>query len=130
MQKINSESDLKYAILLLEIRQAEQGKLLKEQFHLAYESVKPLNLIKSTLKEVVGSGDLKDDVINTSVGITAGYISKAVFEGVTSGPLKKILGTVLMFGIKTAVAKNPIAVKSIGQFIFRKILRKKEHLPE
>jgi hypothetical protein len=126
MKKITSETDLRAAILELEIKQAEQGKLLKEQFHLAYESVKPLNLIKSTFKEAVASGDLKDNVINASVGMTAGYISKAVFEGVTRGPLRKILGTALMFGIKTVVAKNPGTVKSIGQFLFNKILRKKE----
>jgi hypothetical protein len=60
------------------------------------------------------------------VGATAGYISKAVFEVVTTGPLRKILGTALMFGIKRVVAKNPGAIKSIGEFIFKKILHKKE----
>jgi hypothetical protein len=128
MNKITSETDLRAAIILLELKQAEEGKLLKEQFHSAYESVKPLNLIKSTFKEAVASGDLKDDVINASVGATAGYISKAVFEVVTSGPLRKILGTALMFGIKTIVARNPDAVKSIGQILFSKILRKRNKL--
>jgi len=126
MQKISSVSDLRSAILQLEIRQSEEGILLKEQFHLTYESIKPLNLIKSTFKEVVTSGNLKDDIINTSVGLTAGYISKAVFQGVTRGPLNKLLGTALMFGIKTLVTKNPRAVKSFGQFIFKRILHKKE----
>jgi hypothetical protein len=126
MQKIYSGSDLRIAILELEIRQAEEGELLKEQFHLAYESIKPLNLIKSTLKEAVTSGDLKDDVINSSVGLTAGYITKAVFQGVTRGPLSKILGTVVMFGVRSLIAKNPEAVKSFGHFIFRKILRRKD----
>jgi hypothetical protein len=126
MEKLTSVTDLRAAILELEIKQAEQGKLLKEQFHLVYESVKPLNLIKSTFKEAIASADIKEDVINSTVGLTAGYISKAVFEGVTRGPLRKLLGTALMFGIKTIVAKNPDAVKSIGEFIFKKILHKKE----
>ena len=125
MQKINSETDLRAAILQLESKQTEEEKLLKEQFLLTYNSIKPINLIKSTLKEVVNSKDLKDNLINASVGMTVGYISKALFEGVTKSPLKKILGTVLMFGIKNIVAKNPKAVKSIGQFIFQRILRKK-----
>ena len=125
MQKINSETDLRAAILQLESKQTEEEKLLKEQFLLTYNSIKPINLIKSTLKEAVNSKDLKDNLINASVGMTVGYISKALFEGVTKSPLKKILGTVLMFGIKNIVAKNPKAVKSIGQFIFQRILRKK-----
>ena len=125
MQKINSATDLRDAILLLESKQTEEEKLLKEQFLLTYNSIKPINLIKSTLKEAVNSKDLKDNLINASVGMTVGYISKALFEGVTKSPLKKILGTVLMFGIKNIVAKNPKAVKSIGQFIFQRILRKK-----
>jgi hypothetical protein len=126
MQNIHSIIDLREAILKLEIKQAEEGILLKEQFHLAYESIKPLNLIKSTFREAVGSKDLKDEVINASVGATAGYISKAVFEVATSGPLRKILGTALMFGIKTIVARHPEAVKSIGQILFSKILRKRK----
>jgi hypothetical protein len=126
MQNIHSIIDLREAILNLEIKQAEEGILLKEQFHLAYESIKPLNLIKSTFREAVGSKDLKDEVINASVGATAGYISKAVFEVATSGPLRKILGTALMFGIKTIVARHPEAVKSIGQILFSKILRKRK----
>jgi hypothetical protein len=130
MQNIQSFVDLRMAILELEIKQAEEGKLLKEQFHFAYESIKPLNLIKSTFKEAVGSTDLKDDVINASVGLTAGYISKAVFEVVTRGPLKNILGTALMFGIKTVIAKNPEALKSVGKFFFKNILRRKDSAPD
>jgi len=130
MQNIHSITDLREAILKLEIKQAEEGILLKEQFHFAYESIKPLNLIRSTFREAVSSTDIKDEVINASVGLTAGYISKAVFEVVTRGPLKKILGTALMFGIKTIIEKNPVAVKSVGKFFFKNILRRKESAPD
>jgi hypothetical protein len=126
MQNINSDIELRAAIVQLEIRQAEEGKLLKEQFHLAYESMKPINLIKSTLREVAASGEIKDDVINASVGMTAGYITKAVFQGVTRGPFRNILGTAVMFGVKNIIARNPDAVKSAGQFIFQRIFRRKE----
>lgn len=129
MQKINSETDLRNAILQLESLQAEEGRLLKEQFLLTYNSIKPINLIISTLKEATKSRELKDTIINASVGLTAGYLSKALFEIVTKSPLKKLLGTALMFGIKNLVARNPEAVKSFGQFIFKRVLRKKEMNP-
>jgi len=124
MQKINSETGLRDAILQLESKQADEAKMLKEQFHLAYESIKPINLIKSILKEAVASRDLLDNLLNTSVGLTAGYLSKILFQGVTKSPFKKLLGTALMFGIINVVAKNPEAVKSFGNGFLKMIMSK------
>ncbi|MFZ4398895.1 MAG: hypothetical protein ACOYO1_02585 [Bacteroidales bacterium] len=124
MQIINTESSLKDAISQLEIKREEEGFLLKYQFHLVYESMKPINLIKNTFKEVAESEELKDDFINTTIGLTAGYISKKIFEGATNNPLKKIIGTTLMFGVKKIVAKNPEIVKSMVHGLFNVIRRK------
>jgi len=129
MEKIITENDLRAAILQLESRQTEEGKLMKEQFLVAVESIKPINLIKNTLREAVGSEDLQDNVLNSSLGFSAGYISKILFQGATSSPLKKIIGTALMFGIKNLIAQNPEIVKSGGRAIFnfvRNILSEKD----
>jgi hypothetical protein len=122
MTKINSEADICAAILVLEAKQEEERLLLKKEFHQAYESMKPINLIKSTFKEVAQSQDIKDNLINTGVGLAAGYASKALFEGVTHSPFRKLLGTALMFGITNIITKNPEAVKSVtnGIFVFVK----------
>ena len=122
MQKITSETGLRNAILQLEIKQAEEVKMLKEQFHLAYESIKPVNLIKNAFKEVFQSQDLKDNIINTTVGLAAGYVSRKIFEGSSNSPVKRILGSFLMFGITDVIAKNPEPVKSLGNK-FLKIIR-------
>ena len=50
MQKTDLSAGLREAIVVLEKRQATEGKILKEQFMLAYESMKPINLIKNTFK--------------------------------------------------------------------------------
>lgn len=118
MQKINSAIQLHDAIIELEKKQNSEGKILKEQFHIAYESVKPINLIKSTFKEVTASKDLKDNLINTAVGITAGYLSKKILDEVTDDPLKKLLGTAVIFGITNTIAKNPDIVKAVAKGIF------------
>jgi hypothetical protein len=123
MQKINSAAALQDAIAQLEITHAEEGKMLKQQFHLAYESIKPLNLIKSTFKEAVESPDLKDNIINTSVGLATGYLSKLLFVNVSHSPIRKFLGIALQFGITQIVAKNPEAVKSIGKKLMKIISR-------
>lgn len=119
MKKINSESELRAAILQLEGMQEEEGKLLRVQFQLAYESIKPINLIKSTISEAIESKDIKDDIVNTAIGLTTGFLSKVLFEGKKSSPLKKLLGTALMFGITRLVAKNPETLKSIGNRLFK-----------
>lgn len=133
MQTIITETDLRVAILQLESRQAEEAILLKTQFLVAVESIKPINLIKSSLMEAAESEDIKDNLINSSIGLSAGYISKILFQSVSNNPLRKILGTALMFGIKNVVAHNPEIVKSLGAGFFnivRKLLVNKEDKSE
>lgn len=121
MQIINTESDLRNAILQLEDRQVREVKILKEQFHLTYDSLKPINLIKNTFKQVGESVEIKENVINTSVALASGYVSKILFERLSGSPLKKLLGSVLMFGITNLVAKNPDAIKSFGNNLLKNI---------
>ena len=119
MEKINSTAQLKAAIFDLETRQNNEGKILKEQYIVAYESIKPVNLIKSTFKEVAASPDLKDELLNTSIGLAAGYLSKMLFQGASHSPLRKLFGTVLMFGITNAVAKHPEVIKAAGKGLLK-----------
>jgi hypothetical protein len=121
MKNIITETDLKDAILQLEMKWADEGKIVKDQFYLAVDSIRPINLIKSTFKEGIASRDLRDNIINTSVGLTAGYLSKIVFSGVMKSPLTKLLGTALMFGVTNIVARNPETVKSLGKGLFNMI---------
>ena len=71
MQKITSQSALKLAILQLEQRQEEEGKILKEQFKLTYNSLKPANILMGALKDLSSSTLLKDNILNSSVGLGA-----------------------------------------------------------
>jgi hypothetical protein len=52
MQNITSIAELKNAIQLLEVKQADKGQLLKEQFFLTFESLKPANLLRSTVNDI------------------------------------------------------------------------------
>jgi len=126
MQTIVTESDLRSAILLLEDRQAIEGEMLKQQFLVAYESVKPINLIKSTFLEAAKSTDMQDSLVNSTIGLSVGYLTKVIFQGFSGGPVKKLLGTAIMFGIKNLVANNPEAIKSGGR-VFFSLIRKLVH---
>ena len=119
MEPIKTQHDLRAAILRLEYQQSEEGKELKEQFKTAYNSVKPANIILNTLKDLGDSNIIKDGFLNTTVGFGTGYLSKVLFQGVVNSPIKKLLGSALMFGITNVVAKNPDAIKAMAKKIFK-----------
>ena len=118
MEPIKTQYELRAAILRLEYQQAEEGRALKEQFQTAYNSVKPANIILNTLKDLGDSDFIKDGILNTSVGFGTGYLSKMLFQGVVNSPIKKLLGSALMFGITNVVAKNPDGIKAMAKKIF------------
>ena len=121
MQTIITQADLRAAIVELEIRQEAEAILLKEQALLTYESIKPINLIKNLFRESAELDEVKGDLLNSTIGISAGFLSKFMFQGFTGGPIKKMIGTALMFGIKNLVAHNPETVKKMGHLLFNMI---------
>lgn len=119
MEQIKTQYELRAAILRLEIQQAEEGRALKEHFQLAYKSIKPANIILNTLKDLGESSILKDGILNSSVGFGTGYLSKVLFQGIVNSPIKKILGSAIMFGITNFVTKHPEGIKLMGAKIFK-----------
>jgi len=123
MQKIISETTLREAIIILERKRADEENALKTEIRQTYERMQPVNLIKSTYHEIASSEGLKKELINTSIGLVVGYISKTLFENISHSPVRKLIGTAILFGVTSAVAKNPEAIKSAAGRIFN-IIRK------
>lgn len=115
MPNINSDSDLRMAILELEQKRAKEGEMLKKQLFLTVESVKPINLLKQTVHEAAVSRELLDDLVGLTIGMTAGYLAKIMFDGKTKSPLKRLFGIALQIGITNAVAKNPEVIKFLAK---------------
>ena len=115
MPNINSDSDLRMAILELEQKRAKEGEMLKKQLFLTVESVKPINLLKQTIHEATVSRELLDDIIGLTIGMTAGYLAKIMCDGKTKSPLKKLFGIAIQIGITNAVAKNPEVIKFLAK---------------
>jgi hypothetical protein len=126
MQDITSVATLKYAIQLLDAEQAAKGQLLKEQFHSTYESLKPVNLLKGTMKDIVSSPYLIENILGTALGLASGYLSKKIVVGTSVNMFRKLIGSVLQFGVTNLVTQHPDAIKSFGQSIFQLIFHKKE----
>ncbi|NVO18867.1 MAG: hypothetical protein HXX13_04155 [Bacteroidetes bacterium] len=126
MQNITSVSDLKIAIQLLEVEQELKEQQLKEQVHFTYESLKPVNILRNTLHDLISSPSLVDDVLGTSLGLASGFLSKKIVIGTSANILRKIAGYVLQFFVTNTVSQHPDALKSLGKYIMEHLFRKKE----
>ena len=126
MQNITSSKALRNAIQLMEEEQAIKGQLLKEQVLTTYESLKPINLIKNTLKDLSSSPYLIENIAGSVVGIATGYVSKKIVIGASANIFRKLFGTILQFGITNLVAQRSDAIKSVGQYIVQQVFRKSE----
>lgn len=111
MKKANATDTLNQTIALLENRQKQELKILKEQFEITYESLKPVNLIKGAFKEMSTASDLKGNIINNVIGMSTGYITKKLLLGSSHNPVRRILGTVLQFVITNVVTKHTDSLK-------------------
>lgn len=112
MKKVNETDTLNETIALLQNRQKQELRILKEQFELTYDSLKPLNIIKGAFKEMSTASDLKGNIINNIIGMSTGYITKKLVLGSSHNPVRQILGTILQFVITNVVTKHTDPVKS------------------
>ena len=125
MQNITSTTGLRNAIQLLEVEQGIKGNLLKVQFYLTVESLKPVTLIKNALHDISASPKLIDNILSTTMGIASGFLTNRVFVGASGSLIRKLLGSVLQFGVTNVVAQHPDTIKSLGEVIMQFIFRKK-----
>ena len=126
MHKTTSFLELKESILLLEIKQMEERALLKEQFKISYDSLKPGNLLKSLFRELVNRADLKGDLVNATLGLATGYLSKKAVIGSTHNPLKQLFGILIQVVVSKVVSKNADGIKSGVSHLITSFLRKKK----
>jgi hypothetical protein len=125
MNQINSIANLKAAIRLLEIKQADEKQLLREQLKITTESLKPINLIKHTLIELTTLPEIKESLLNTVIGLVTGYLSKKIVIGSTHNPIKQILGYALQLGVTGVASKNADDIKSVVGGFISKIFSKR-----
>lgn len=126
MKKFTCIRELNEEIETLQLKQVEYRKALNEQVRLTAQSLRPVNLIKSSLKDLFTSPDLKDNLVNSSLGIGAGYITNKVITGASHNPIKKIIGTLLQLGVTNLVSNNGEVIKSGAANLFKKLFANKK----
>jgi len=128
MQNITSSAGLKDAIVLLEVEQGIKGQLLKEQLYITYESLKPVNLLRNKLKEISSSPYLIDNISGTAMGLLSGFLSKKIFVATSGNLIRKLIGSILQFGVTNVVAQNSEVIKSAGQILLQHFFRRKKQI--
>lgn len=126
MENINSAAELKLAIQAKQFEHAIQGELLKDQLMIAFESLKPISLIKNTLSELTSSPYLIENMMSAITGLATGYVSKKIAVGTSHNVFRKIMGSVLQFSVTNLIAQHPEVLKNLGQIIIEKIFHKAE----
>lgn len=111
MAKLNAVDSLKESIRLLEIKHKQERGILKEQFRITTESLTPINLIKSSMKEFTGSLDYKTSFLETMISLGSGYLIRKFIVSPKSNIIMKMVGVVLQFGVTNLVSKNSESVR-------------------
>lgn len=128
--RITSVAALKSAIRILEVEQLSKESELKEQFYITYESLKPVNIIRNTLKELFSSSTHREDFSGTAVGAAGGYLIKKLIVGSSGSLLRKLIGTALQIGMTNFASHKSDDIRSFGLSLLQRILRRKERRTE
>lgn len=121
MQKISAAETLKKSISVLEQKQREEGKLLKNQLSAALESIKPVNILRKMIGDVAEPSELKDNLIQTATGLISGYISRKMLVRSSKNPLLRLVGVFVQYGVTNFVSKNSDSIKTLGMYYLNKL---------
>ena len=114
MSKINPEDSLNASIAALEQKKQEEFQSLKQQLRSTGESMKPGNLIKSALRDVSSSPQLKSLLIKTVIGLAVGYVAKRLIAKGQTNKKHQLLGNALQYGATFLAANQSALLKTAG----------------
>ena len=106
MQTTRLTERLKWTISKLEQRKVEEEKLLKEQVAVTYESLNPINILQKTLRELTAPSALKDNLIDTTVSILTGYLSRKILIRSSTNLFVRFAGDFAQYSVTNYVARN------------------------
>lgn len=121
---IKSSEQLQEAILQLTAKSKLQEEELRLHFDDALDSIKPANLIKSTVNDLVRSPGFIKTAVTGGLAMSAGFLSKKLIVGRSGGFLKKWAGRAIAFMVKKTIAKKSGQITSAGVRILKKMTNK------
>jgi hypothetical protein len=126
--QINNSHELQAAIIELERRKAIQENILKEEFRATKESLRPINLIKSTFSKITHTPELKEGIFKAVAGVGIGLLTKNLFLGKAIPLVKTLIGQSVEHSVEKTVKTGADTVKAYGTAIYNNLFKKKAHL--
>ena len=125
--KINNSQELEQKIGELEAAKTLQQHELLTQFHVAIDSLRPMNLIKSSLSKIA-SPHLVSTVLKTACSIGIGLLTnKIAGVGLASSGIKTFMGGVVKQSLTSTVLGNVDKIKAYGIAIFNNFFAGKKN---
>ncbi len=119
MKNKDETETLNELILAAKLKQANDLEQLKDQFYVAYESIKPINLVKNLFQEITTSPEIKNNLVNNVIGLGTGFLTKSILLGTVHNPINRFLGNALQFSVANIVSKHSEKIKLIGGNLFK-----------
>jgi hypothetical protein len=116
----NTLEQLQQRISMLENKQSYELQQLHEAFKEAYENLRLKDLVKEGVDAVVDKSEIKDNVVNSTIGAGAGFLAKRVLLGKRLGPVGGLLGIALQLGVSNLVTSNMDNIVSFGKKLINK----------
>ncbi|MFN3968641.1 hypothetical protein [Flavobacterium sp.] len=126
--KTNNETE-ELNQLIIEVKAQNNYELaqLKTQFQVAYESLKPVNIVKKIFHDITTAPDIKDNMISNSIGISTGILSKKLVMGNSHNPVRNIMGTVVQFAVANVVSKYTGGFSILAGNLLKNFLNRKRN---
>lgn len=119
-------AEIRNAIVQLETEQEVKGQLLRQQFQFTYQSLKPINLLKSAVQEISSTPHLTSKVFGMTTGLGLGYLTRKLVIGASGSIYLKIFASVLQLGVTNLIARHSAEIKSAGQFVKKSLFGRKK----
>jgi hypothetical protein len=126
MNEITNYEELRKKIAMLEEKQSLAYTSLKNDLIAELKSLSPTYMVKNTLQALSPKLNLNGGILSTAMGMLMGFISKKIYERISSSPLKRMIGILLLIVTTHLINKNPQKFQLILEVIVQKIKELKQ----
>jgi hypothetical protein len=124
MEKIASIAELDAAIAVLQAQREREEQLLRQEFFSVTESLKPINILKSTFRAGTSSPGFYDGILGAVAGIAVGSLSRNILVGSSTSFFRKLLGSAVQLGISGVIGRNTSRIKAYGKSVVQRIFKR------
>ena len=126
MNDITNYEELKNTIAMLEEKQSLAYTSLKNDLIAELKSLSPTYMVKNTLQALSPKLNLNGGILSTAMGMLMGFISKKIYERISSSPLKRMIGILLLIVTTHLINKNPQKFQMALEFMVQKLKELKD----